>query len=118
MSPWVTVYRASSDALPVSPFGRHGRPTRFRYRLTGSACSASCCTLAAGSFESCERVVAVGPPPQAKFLTFFLGAVRATVPGFTGLPTDLPPLLFQVADPGRSARALRRHPRDGAAHPR
>jgi hypothetical protein len=46
-------------------------------------------------------VVAFGPPPQAEFLTFFLGAVRAAVPGFTGLPTDPPPLPFQVADPTR-----------------
>lgn len=44
-------------------------------------------------------VVAVGPLPQAEFLTFFFGAVRAAVPGFTGLPTDPPPLPFQVADP-------------------
>ncbi len=46
-------------------------------------------------------VVAFGPPPRAEFLTFFLGAVRAAVPGFTGLPTDPPPLPFQVADPDR-----------------
>jgi ubiquinone/menaquinone biosynthesis C-methylase UbiE len=46
-------------------------------------------------------VVAFGPPPQAEFLTFFLAALRATVPGFTGLPTDPPPLPFQVADPDR-----------------
>lgn len=46
-------------------------------------------------------VIAFGPPPQAEFLTFFIGAVRAAVPGFTGLPTDPPPLPFQVADPDR-----------------
>lgn len=46
-------------------------------------------------------VVAFGPPPKAEFLTFFLGAVSATVPGFAGLPADPPPLPFQVADPAR-----------------
>lgn len=44
-------------------------------------------------------IVAVGPLPQAEFLTFFLGAVRATVPGYIGLPADPPPLPFQAADP-------------------
>lgn len=31
-------------------------------------------------------IVAFGPLRQAEFLTFFLGAVRAAVPGFTGCP--------------------------------
>jgi ubiquinone/menaquinone biosynthesis C-methylase UbiE len=44
-------------------------------------------------------VVAYGPPPEIEFLTFFMGALQAVVPGFTGLPTDPPPLPFQVADP-------------------
>lgn len=46
-------------------------------------------------------VVAFGPLPQAEFLTFFVGALHAVVPGFTGLPTDPPPPPFQVADPAR-----------------
>jgi ubiquinone/menaquinone biosynthesis C-methylase UbiE len=46
-------------------------------------------------------IVAAGPLPRAEFLTFFFGAVRAVVPGFAGLPTDPPPLPFQVADPDR-----------------
>lgn len=46
-------------------------------------------------------IVAFGPLPRAEFLTFFFGAVRAVVPGFTGMPTDPPPLPFQVADPDR-----------------
>ncbi len=46
-------------------------------------------------------IVAFGPLPRAEFLTFFVGAVRTVVSGFTGLPTDPPPLPFQVADPGR-----------------
>jgi ubiquinone/menaquinone biosynthesis C-methylase UbiE len=44
-------------------------------------------------------MVAYGPPAKIEFLTFFLGAMRGVVPGFTGLPTDPPPLPFQVADP-------------------
>jgi ubiquinone/menaquinone biosynthesis C-methylase UbiE len=40
-----------------------------------------------------------GPPTQVEFLTFFMGAMQAVVPGFTGLPMDPPPLPFQVADP-------------------
>lgn len=44
-------------------------------------------------------MVAFGPPAKAEFLTFFLGAMRAVVPDFTGLPLDPPPLPFQVADP-------------------
>lgn len=44
-------------------------------------------------------MVAFGAPAHAEFLTFFLGAMRAVVPDFTGLPTDPPPLPFQVADP-------------------
>lgn len=44
-------------------------------------------------------IVAGGSPQKAEFLGFFLGALRAVVPGFTGLPMDPPPLPFQVADP-------------------
>lgn len=43
-------------------------------------------------------IVAFGPLERAEFITFFLAAVRAVVPGFTGLPADPPPLPFQVAD--------------------
>jgi len=43
-------------------------------------------------------IVAFGPPQKAEFLGFFLGAMQAAVPGFTGLPMDPPPLQFQVAD--------------------
>lgn len=43
-------------------------------------------------------IVTFGPPEKAEFLTFFLAAVKAVVPGFTGLPADPPPLPFQVAD--------------------
>lgn len=44
-------------------------------------------------------IVAFGPPQKAEFLTFFIGAIKAAVPGFTGPPMDPPPLPFQVADP-------------------
>jgi hypothetical protein len=44
-------------------------------------------------------MVVFGPPTELEFLGFFLGAIRAVVPGFTGLPMDPPPLPFQVADP-------------------
>lgn len=51
-------------------------------------------------------VVAFGPPQKAEFLTFFLGALRAAVPGFAGPPLDPPPLPFQVADPDLLHRKL------------
>lgn len=44
-------------------------------------------------------LVAFGAPRKVEFLTFFLGAIQAVAPDFTGLPTDPPPLPFQVADP-------------------
>lgn len=44
-------------------------------------------------------VVAFGPPSKVEFLSLFVSTVKACIPGFTGLPTDPPPLPFQVADP-------------------
>lgn len=44
-------------------------------------------------------MVAYGPPAKIEFLGFFMAAMQAVVPGFTGLPMDPPPLPFQVADP-------------------
>jgi ubiquinone/menaquinone biosynthesis C-methylase UbiE len=44
-------------------------------------------------------MVAYAPPPTIDFLGFFMSAMRAVVPGFTGFPEDPPPLPFQVADP-------------------
>ncbi|MFC7237995.1 methyltransferase domain-containing protein [Saliphagus sp. GCM10025317] len=44
-------------------------------------------------------LVTMGPPAEIEFLEFFLGAVKATVPDFAGLPSDPPPLPFQVANP-------------------
>jgi len=51
-------------------------------------------------------LVTMGPPEDVEFLGFFLGAVEATVPDFPGLPTDPPPLPFQVADPERLREEL------------
>lgn len=44
-------------------------------------------------------LVAFGPLPKVEFIAVFMEAMQAVVPGFTGLPTDPPPLPFQVADP-------------------
>jgi ubiquinone/menaquinone biosynthesis C-methylase UbiE len=44
-------------------------------------------------------VVAYRPPEEVEFLTFFLGAVQAVVPGFEGPSPDEPMLPFQAADP-------------------
>jgi hypothetical protein len=44
-------------------------------------------------------VVAYRPPDEVEFLTFFLGAIQAVVPGFEGPPPDRPMLPFQAADP-------------------
>lgn len=51
-------------------------------------------------------LVVYGPPSEVEFLGFFVGAIQAVVPGFTGLPADPPPLPFQVADPAKLRRAL------------
>ena len=44
-------------------------------------------------------LIAYGPPADFEALQFFLAALQAVVPDFTGLPDDPPPLEFQVADP-------------------
>jgi ubiquinone/menaquinone biosynthesis C-methylase UbiE len=51
-------------------------------------------------------IVAFGPPQKVEFFRFFMGALQAAVPGFTPLPTDPPPLWFQVADPDLLRRRL------------
>ncbi|MPZ63452.1 MAG: methyltransferase domain-containing protein [Propionibacteriales bacterium] len=45
-------------------------------------------------------IVTFGPLPTVEFIVFFASAVQAAVPGITPLPTDPPPLPFQVAEPG------------------
>lgn len=51
-------------------------------------------------------VAGFGPLPQAEFLGYFFGAMRAAVAGFTPPPADPPPLPFQVADRQRLHRVL------------
>jgi ubiquinone/menaquinone biosynthesis C-methylase UbiE len=47
-----------------------------------------------------------GAPQKAEFLGYFFGAMQATVPGFTPILMDPPPLPFQVADPEVLRRRL------------
>jgi ubiquinone/menaquinone biosynthesis C-methylase UbiE len=42
-----------------------------------------------------------GAPQEVEFLSFFLGAMAAAVPGFPGLPLDPPPLPFQASEPAK-----------------
>jgi ubiquinone/menaquinone biosynthesis C-methylase UbiE len=51
-------------------------------------------------------VVAFGSPTTIEFLSFFIRAVRAAVPGFTGPPMDPLPLPFQVQDPEKLRREM------------
>jgi ubiquinone/menaquinone biosynthesis C-methylase UbiE len=53
-------------------------------------------------------LVVYGPPTRFEILGFFMGAIQAVVPGFTGLPLDPLPLPFQVADPALLRQALAR----------
>jgi ubiquinone/menaquinone biosynthesis C-methylase UbiE len=46
-------------------------------------------------------VVAFGSVKNVEFFGFFLRAIQAAVPGFTGPPMDPPPLPFQLQDPDR-----------------
>lgn len=51
-------------------------------------------------------LVVMGPPTEVEFLPVFVGAIEQAVPDFEGLPTDPPPLPFQVSDPEVLARRL------------
>jgi ubiquinone/menaquinone biosynthesis C-methylase UbiE len=44
-------------------------------------------------------IIAYGAPAELEFLHLFIGAFRAVVLDFPGLPDDPPPLEFQVSDP-------------------
>jgi ubiquinone/menaquinone biosynthesis C-methylase UbiE len=46
-------------------------------------------------------LVTMGLPSEVEFLKFFVGATKAAVPGFSGLPMDPPPLPFQVSESER-----------------
>ncbi len=51
-------------------------------------------------------VIAYGSPDRFEALQIFLGALKAVVPEFPGLPDDPPPLEFQLSDPDEFARRL------------
>jgi hypothetical protein len=51
-------------------------------------------------------VNAYGPPQRIEFFGFFIEAIRAAVPVFTGPPMDPAPLPFQLQDPERLRREL------------
>ena len=44
-------------------------------------------------------MAAYGAPQKIEFFGFFVNAIRAAVPGFTGPPMDPPPLPFQLQNP-------------------
>jgi hypothetical protein len=47
-----------------------------------------------------------GAPQKIEFFGFFVHAIRAVVPDFTGPPMDPPPLPFQLQDPEKLHREL------------
>jgi hypothetical protein len=49
-----------------------------------------------------------GAPEKIEFFGFFMEAIRAAVPGFTGPPMDPPPLPFQLREPERLRQELAR----------
>lgn len=51
-------------------------------------------------------VVTLGSPTKIEFFRFFIRAVQAAVPGFTGPPMDPLPLPFQVQDPEKLRREM------------
>jgi SAM-dependent methyltransferase len=51
-------------------------------------------------------VVALGAPMKIEFFNFFIRAVQAAVPGFTGPPMDPVPLPFQLQDPEKLRREM------------
>ena len=47
-----------------------------------------------------------GTPQKVEFLSYFVAAIQTVAPHFTGLPTDPPPLPFQLQDPARLREEL------------
>ena len=47
-----------------------------------------------------------GAPQKIEFFGFFVHAIQAAVPGFTGPPLDPPPLPFQLQDPEKLRQEL------------
>ncbi|WP_216853163.1 hypothetical protein [Phytoactinopolyspora halotolerans] len=51
-------------------------------------------------------IATFGALQKAEFLALLVGALKASVPGFTPSPMDPPPLPFQLADPARFGEHL------------
>lgn len=51
-------------------------------------------------------MIVYGPPTKVEFFSFFIAAIQAAAPGFTGPPLDPPPLPFQLQDPERLREEL------------
>ena len=51
-------------------------------------------------------LVVFGAAEKVEFFGFFVRAIQAAAPGFTGPPMDPPPLPFQLQDPDRVRQAL------------
>jgi ubiquinone/menaquinone biosynthesis C-methylase UbiE len=51
-------------------------------------------------------LVVLGAVTKVEFFSFFMRAIQAAVPGFTGPGTDPPPLPFQLQDPERVRHVL------------
>ena len=47
-----------------------------------------------------------GAPEKIEFFGYFIHAIQAVVPGFTGPPMDPPPLPFQLQDPEKLRHEL------------
>lgn len=54
----------------------------------------------------CVLMNAYGAPRKIEFFVFFIHAIQAAVPGFTGPPMDPPPLPFQLQDPEKLRQEL------------
>jgi ubiquinone/menaquinone biosynthesis C-methylase UbiE len=54
----------------------------------------------------CVLLIAYGSPSEFEGLQFFIRALRAVNPAFEGMPSNPPPLEFQVADPEVMRRRL------------
>lgn len=54
----------------------------------------------------CVLMNVFGPPQKIEFFGFFVSAIQAAVPSFTGPPMDPPPLPFQLQDPEKLRQEL------------
>jgi SAM-dependent methyltransferase len=53
-------------------------------------------------------MIVFGTAQKVEFFGFFIRAIQAAVPGFTGPPMDPPPLPFQLQDPQRLRQEMAR----------